>query len=331
MLGFEVGGYELGDIHKGFPRGFQAFGDGYRVGTAVFQQLRFGGFDLRGDALGGLCAVTGGFTTDQIVGLNGGCAFVNRQNFGIAVVLRYASFFDKAHAAVNLHAQRSDFQTHLGAITFDERHEEFIKRLICLAGFGIGVVVGGIVGGGGNAGHCAATFGVGTHGHEHTADIGMLNDGAALYALTGVADGCLVRTLGNRNALHAHAITRGIHHDEHVFQTAIFFPNQITHCATVITELQHGGGAGFDAHFVFDADAMHVVTRTQRTIAVHQEFGNHEQADAFHARRSALHPCQHQVNDVFGYVMLTPRNENLRAEDFVRAITLGFGAAAHGG
>jgi hypothetical protein len=54
-------------------------------------------------SLGGLAAVARGFAPHQIVGLNGGGAFVDGQNLGIAVVLGHAGFFDKAHAAMHLH------------------------------------------------------------------------------------------------------------------------------------------------------------------------------------------------------------------------------------
>ena len=50
--------------------------------------------DLRRNAFGRLATITTGLATDQVVGLNGGRAFVNRQNFGVTVVLRSTSFFD---------------------------------------------------------------------------------------------------------------------------------------------------------------------------------------------------------------------------------------------
>ena len=73
-------------------------------------------FDLRGNGLGGLAAITRGLAAHEVIGLDGGRAFVDGQDLGIAVVLRSAGFLDEAHAAMHLHAQAGDFQAHLGAV-----------------------------------------------------------------------------------------------------------------------------------------------------------------------------------------------------------------------
>ena len=67
-------------------------------------ELFFGLFNLASDGLGSLAAITGSFATHQIVGLDRRSAFVNRQNFRVAVVLGSTSFFDEAHTAMHLHA-----------------------------------------------------------------------------------------------------------------------------------------------------------------------------------------------------------------------------------
>ena len=71
---------------------------------AVGFELFFGLFNLAGDSLGCLTTVAGGFTAHQIVGLDSGGAFVNRQDFRVAVILSSTGFFDKAHTAMDLHA-----------------------------------------------------------------------------------------------------------------------------------------------------------------------------------------------------------------------------------
>ncbi|MNR38407.1 hypothetical protein D3C85_1565080 [compost metagenome] len=60
--------------------------------------------DLREDGPCGGAAVADGLAANQIVGLDGGGAFIDRQDARIAVVLRCTCFLDKAHAAVHLHA-----------------------------------------------------------------------------------------------------------------------------------------------------------------------------------------------------------------------------------
>ena len=127
---------------------------------------------------------------------------------------------------MHLHAQAGHFQTHFGAVAFDQWHHEFVESLVLLARVGIGVVVGRIKSAGAHAGQGSAAFGVSAHGHEHALDIGVVNDGhagrngaihrAALHAVLGELHGLLVRAFGNCNALHTHAIACGVHHDEHV-------------------------------------------------------------------------------------------------------------------
>jgi hypothetical protein len=86
---------------------------------------------------------------------------------------------------------------------------------------------------------------------------------AALHAVAGVAHGLLVGALGHRDALHAHAVAGGVHHDEHVLQAAVLLAHQVAHGAAVVAVLQHRGGAGLDAQLVLDAHAVHVVARAQ--------------------------------------------------------------------
>src|SRR6476620_10517488 len=48
-------------------------------------------------------------------------------------VLRPTGLLDEAHAAVHLHAQRSDVQAHLGGEALHQRHQEFVEGLVLLA------------------------------------------------------------------------------------------------------------------------------------------------------------------------------------------------------
>jgi len=89
---------EVDHIDERQPRGLQALEDcGSREGAAL-GELGFSLFDLRGDGLGGLAAVTSGLATRQVVGLDRRGAFVDREDLRIALVLRRARLLDEAHA-----------------------------------------------------------------------------------------------------------------------------------------------------------------------------------------------------------------------------------------
>ena len=306
---------------------------------------------MRGNAKGDRAAVARGFAPHQVIGLDGGGAFVNGEDARVAVVLGHASFFDEAHATVDLHRQRGDLQAHLGAKAFNQRHHEFIKAVVRLAGLCVEVVVRDIKRTGRRAGHGPAALGVGAHGHQHAAHIGVVDDGcaavhgavhrAALHALAGKRNRFLVSPVRNRNALNTHGKTGGVHHDEHVLQAPVLLAHQVTHCtgtslirhtaSQTIAVLQHRSGAGFDAQLVLDADALHIVARAQAAVGIHQHFWHHKQADALDAFGRTLYPRQHQMDDVLGHVVLTPGDVNLGAENLVETVGLRLGPGAHQG
>ena len=217
---------EVNHIIKSLPASFKAFGNCHCRDAALVLQSHHGLLHLGSDGLGGLATIAGGFAPHQVVGLDGGGALVNGQDLGVAVVLRRTCFLDETHAAMHLHAQGRDFQAHLGAVAFDQWHQKFVEGIVLFARVGVRVVVCGVKGRSSHRRHGAAAFGVGTHGHEHAAHIGVVNDGcrgfdgavhrAALHTVTGVLGGFLVSPLGNRDALHTHRVTGGVHHDEHV-------------------------------------------------------------------------------------------------------------------
>ena len=240
---------------------------------------------------------------------------------------------------MHLHAKTGDFQTHLGTKAFDQGHQEFVEGQIFFAGRRIGVVVRSVIRCSGHSRHGTTTFGVSTHCHEHATHIRVVDDGragfhaaidgAALHAVTRKLGGLLVRAFCHGNALHTDGVTGGIHHDEHVFQTTVFFTHQVTDGSAVVAVLQNGSRAGFDTHLVFDADAMHVITRAKRAIFVHQNLRHYKQANAFDPLRGTLHTGQHEVDDVFRHIVFTVGDVNLGAKHFVSAIGLGFGARAN--
>ena len=210
-------------------------------------------------------------------------------------------------------------------------------------------MVRGVVGGSGHSGHGAAAFGVGAHGHEHTPHVRMMNDGAglgqaavnraALHPVARILHRLLVSPLGDRDALHAHRITGRVHHDEHVFEAAVFLADQEAHRAgsgavcnarrNAVAVLKYCRRTGLDAHLVLNAHAVHIVALAQRAVVIDQHLGHHKQADALDAFGRALHPGQHQMDDVLSHVVLTVGDVDLSAEDFVSAIGHGLGAGAH--
>ena len=99
----------------------------------------------------------------------------------------------------------------------------------------------------------------------------------------------------------------------------------------MVAKLQHGGRAGLDAQLVFDADAVHIVARTERTIGANHEFGYDKQADALDAFGRAGHAGQHQMDDVLGHVVFTPGDVDFGTKNFVRTVRLRLGAGAHSG
>ncbi|SAL08108.1 hypothetical protein AWB81_08602 [Caballeronia arationis] len=190
-----------------------------------------------------------------------------------------------------------------------------------------------------HVGERACAFGQRAHRGEHAAHVRMLDDrdrlfrraidGTALHAISRVRHRPLIRLVRHRNALHADRETRRVHHDEHVFEAAIFFADQIADCAAVVAVLQHGGRARLDAEFVLDRHAMHVVAFAKRPVFVHHELRHEEERDALDAFRRARRAREHEMDDVVRHVVLAIGDEDLRAEHLERAVALRLGARTH--
>ncbi|MCY1420393.1 hypothetical protein D9M71_360100 [compost metagenome] len=80
---------------------------------------------------------------------------------------------------------------------------------------------------------------------------------------------------------------------------------------------------------MLDRTAGQAVAFTQRAVDIDHEFRHQEQRNAFGAWRSIRQSGQHQVNDVFGEVVLTAGDEDLGAADLVAAISLWLGLGAN--
>lgn len=84
-----------------------------------------------------LAAVAGDLAAGEVGGLDGGGAFVDRGDAGVAHVLGDAGFFDEAHAAENLDRQRGEFHRAFGAPALEHRGQQFDAA--------VGGVAGGVV------------------------------------------------------------------------------------------------------------------------------------------------------------------------------------------
>ena len=82
---------------------------------------------------------------------------------------------------------------------------------------------------------------------------------------------------------------------------------------------------------MLDADALHIVARGRLALCIDDKLGHHKQADTFDAFRRTLHPRQHQMDDIFGHVVLAPGDINFGTEDAVGAVGLGLSAGTHQG
>ncbi len=73
-------------------------------------------------------AVKPEFAGDEVGGLDAIGAFIDRGNARIAPMLRGAGFLDEAHAAMDLHAEASDFDPDIGPPCLDQRSQHFAAR-----------------------------------------------------------------------------------------------------------------------------------------------------------------------------------------------------------
>ena len=79
---------------------------------------------------------------------------------------------------------------------------------------------------------------------------------------------------------------------------------------------------------MFNGTTRQRISRAERTIIIHEEFGHDEQRYAFDAVRCAGRFGQHQMNDVFGQVVFARRNEDFGARNRIAAIGIRHGLSA---
>ena len=76
---------------------------------------------------------------------------------------------------------------------------------------------------------------------------------------------------------------------------------------------------------------MHIVACAQATVWVNHKLRHYKQADALHTFGRTGHAGQHQMDDVFGHIVLTPGDEDFGAKHLVGAIRQWLCAGTHHG
>ena len=186
--------------------------------------------------------------------------------------------------------------------------------------------------------HRACRFVEGANREQSAAHVGMNDnrisrlvrrlwprESAALQPVAGIGHGVLVGDFRLRQPLHRDTKPRLVHHHEHALHALVFLADQPPGGAVIV---HHAGGIAVNAHLVFDRATGHAVACPQRSIGIDQDLRHHEQRHAFDTSRRTLDSRQHQMDDVFGKIVLAGGNKNLRSGDFVAAVRLldGLGA-----
>ena len=126
---------------------------------------------------------------------------------------------------------------------------------------------------------------------------------------------------GNLHALQADVEPCVVHHREHGAHPAEFGTDQFANTFAFFAKGQDAGRRRINAHLMFDRYHFDVILRADTAIFINPIFGYQKQ-------RNALRPCgaigragQHQMDDVFGHVMVAEADINLRAFDVIGTIT----------
>src|SRR5579875_3706254 len=275
---------------------------------AVAQARRVARHDLRYDAAqfsditrDCIAVVEPQLARDEIERLDAVGPFVDRGDAGVAEMLGRAGLLDIARAAMHLHAERGDLDADVGGVSLGDGREQRGARMGCFA-FGFGPPARRTVDGdSGGVTDRARSAGERPHGQEHAFDVRIVDDraGRALLALARIADRLLGRALGDRHALQADGKPRAIHHREHARHALVLFADEKTGRAALVA-IDHGAGRrGVDAELVLDRMGAHIVASPVR-----QNLRNQEQRDSLQARRRIGQPREHEMDDVFGQVVL---------------------------
>src|SRR5208337_3510940 len=246
-------------------------------------------------------------------------AFVDRGDARVPHMLSGAGFFDEAHAAVDLHAERRRFVSDVGRERLGDRRQQrgSVRAgrplLLCAA------VTGEIERGGGQMADSARGMHIRLHRHQHALNVGVFDDrrhavaavrSTALAPVACKGERLLVGALADRHPLRPDGEARRIHHHEHGGEPLILFADQPSLGALAFSVDHDAGGRGVDAKLVLDAGAAQVVAWPQRRVRMSTYVG--QGAVRFYLPLNAQLP-----NDFFAQAVVVTKG--LEQRDRVKA------------
>mmetsp|Transcript_29398 Transcript_29398/g.57411 ORF Transcript_29398/g.57411 Transcript_29398/m.57411 type:complete len:395 (-) Transcript_29398:423-1607(-) len=268
-----------------------------------------GGLDLIKEPPRGFAPVDH-FARHKVHRLNAVGALVNRGHAHITGILRRPGFLDHTHPAMDLDAHMRDLVANIRAKGLGHRRQQrraAFPRLISRR-------CGHVDGHRAHQGNAPRRINVGTHGHQHPAHVGVIDDGPggtfglALLAVQRIVKRVLIGTLSRPDALTTDPQPGVVHHGEHRRHAATFGPHHPTARAVI---LHHAGGRAVQAHLVLQAHNFERVCHARIAVLIRDIAGHKEQADAFGARRCAWNAGQNQMAHIVGKVVIAPGNIDL--------------------
>ncbi len=184
------------------------------------------------------------------------------------------------------------------------------------------------------------------HFEEHPADVRVLDDrnarsrrifpmrdARALLAVTRIVERVEKCARCHGDSLHADGDACSVHHFEHLRHAlveSLVAADGPADALPLVAEVQDAGARTVDAHLVLERADRDVVAFAERTVCGDATLRNDEQRQAFGAGRSSFHPREDEVDDVLGEVMVSARDEDLRAADRVAAVGIARGTRLRG-
>ena len=178
---------------------------------------------------------------------------------------------------------------------------------------------------------------------QHALHIGMPDDGhhficrilvvrqSTLGAFAGVLERIAVACITRAYRGQSHADTGLVHHQEHVFQPAVGFANQVPGAAPVLTEIQRAIRRDALPHLVVQAGQGNIVGLSSTAVHIDPVTRDNEQGDAFHSGWAARDLGQHHVNNILAQFMFAAGDPHLVAGYAVGTVGLQFGPGAYVG
>ena len=125
------------------------------------------------------------------------------------------------------------------------------------------------------------------------------------------------------DAAHTHTESSPVHHQKHMRQTPIHFPQKVSYTISLRPKFQVHGGGSFLPHLVVNSDGNHVVA-FQSSGIIPAFFGYNKQRNSFGAFGCAIDPGQHQVHNIVGHILISSGNE-----DFLPFVADDYGCITH--